>query len=151
MSEEVTKDKNQELKIKTKILMDHIKDVSTRRANVLGPIVCFLFGLIFVLIPVWHLAVLAGIIGGLFHNKMGRGALTGLIGVGFAWILNIFIELISTNVYGLIDQIGGIILGNLGFGWILIIIIILLGVALGALGGAIGSGIRYLVELKQNR
>ncbi|MFW9852687.1 MAG: hypothetical protein ACFFDS_07090, partial [Candidatus Thorarchaeota archaeon] len=140
---------NQELKIKTKILMNHVKEVSNQRANVLGPMVCFLFALIFVLIPVWHLVVLAGIIGGLFHTKMSRGALTGLIGVGSAWILNIFIELISTNVYTLMDQIGGIILGNLGFGWLFIIVIILLGIALGALGGAIGSGIHYFIELKK--
>ncbi len=149
MSEKTIENRDQELRVRTKVLLKHIKDVSVRRANVLGPIICFLFALIFVLIPVWHLAVLAGVIGGLFHTKMGRGALTGLIGVGAAWILNIFIELISTNVYSLIDQIGGIILGNLGFGWLFIIVIILLGIALGALGGSIGSGIRYFIELKK--
>lgn len=151
MSEKTIENRNQELKIKTKVLLNHIKEVSTRRANILGPMICLIFALIFVLIPVWHLAVLAGVIGGLFHKKMGRGALTGLIGVGSAWILNIFIELISTNVYGIIDQIGGIILGSIGFGWLFIIVIILLGIALGALGGSIGSGIRYFIELKKEK
>jgi hypothetical protein len=120
-----------------------------KRSNYLGFIFCFIFALIFVFTPLWQLSILAGLIGGLFYSKMSKGALMGLAGVTLAWTVYIIIEISSTNVYTLFDQVGGIILGLTGFGWVFIIILILIGGIFGTLGGSFGSGIRILFEVSK--
>jgi hypothetical protein len=111
----------------------------------LGIAVSFLLAIIFSFTPVWHLTLLAAVVGGLFYSKMGKGALASLIGVGGAWFVVVIIEVIATDVTLLLNQISGIILGSTSLGWLFIIIVILVGVILGALGGALGSGIMILI------
>ena len=111
----------------------------------LGIAISFILAIIFSLTSVWHLSLLAAVIGGLFYSKMGKGALASLIGVGGAWFVVIIIEIIATNVSLLLNQISGIILGSTSLGWLFIIIVILVGVIIGALGGALGTGIMILV------
>ncbi|NHJ84412.1 MAG: hypothetical protein FK734_03065 [Asgard group archaeon] len=115
-----------------------------------APVITFLiaFGLAF--LPIWQLSLIAGIIGGAFYLKFKQGALAGTIGVGLGWSLYIIIKVSTTNLETLIDQIGGIILGSMGFGWLFIVAIILMGFVFGALGGTIGSGIRKLIHQISN-
>lgn len=122
-----------------------------KRATYLGFAFCFIFALIFVFTPLWQLSILAGFIGGLFYNKMSKGALMGLAGVAAAWIVYIIIEILSSSVYTLFDQVGGIILGTIGFGWVFIIVLILIGAILGTLGGSFGSGVRIIFETQRER
>jgi len=122
---------------------------TTRIIRLLGGILCFIiaFGLAFT--PVWQLAFLAGIIGGLFFTEMEKGVVVGLLGVGLGWSGYIVIQIMQSNVMTLIDQVTGIILGNESLGWLIVLIIILVGIILGALGGTLGSGIRKLVKLRR--
>ncbi|NPD89543.1 MAG: hypothetical protein HGN29_12560 [Asgard group archaeon] len=122
-----------------------------KRASYMGFIFCFVFALIFVFTPLWQLSILASFIGGLFYKKMNKGALIGSVGVALAWAIYIVIEISSTNVSTLFDQVGGIIIGLTGFGWIFILVLILLGAIFGSLGGSFGSGIRILFEIKQGK
>ena len=122
-----------------------------KRAKYFGFVFCFIFALIFVFTPLWQLSILASFIGGFFYNKMSEGALMGLAGVAAAWVIYIIIEVLSSNVYTLFDQVGGIILGTIGFGWVFIIVLILIGAILGALGGSFGSGVRIIFEINIER
>ena len=57
--------------------------------------------------------------------------------------------IITRNAYANLDQFAGLIFGELGFGWILFIMILLFGTLFGALGGAIGSGLVILIDIKR--
>jgi len=54
--------------------------------------------------------------------------------------------IVAKNFYINLDQFAGLIFGGLGYGAIILILIILFGILFGALGGAIGSGIMILIE-----
>ena len=75
----------------------------------------------------------------------------GLAGIVSAWVIYIVIEVLSTQVYYMFDQVGGIILGLTGYGWVFILVLILIGAILGTLGGSFGSGVRMLIEIKQEK
>lgn len=102
-------------------------------------------------IEIWQLILIPGVVAGLLNKKMRRGIKSGAIGVTTVWIIYILIALFTKNSYILIDQFAGLIFGGLGYGWIFLIIIILLGALFGALGGAIGSGISQLLSLRERR
>jgi len=48
------------------------------------------------------------------------------------------------------DQLGQIIIGSTNVGWVLVLIVALVGFILGALGGSMGSGIRKLIDIQRN-
>jgi hypothetical protein len=129
-----------------KNLVPRILNFLDEKSTYMGFIVCFVFAFIFVFTPVWQLSMLAGVLGGLFYNKMSKGALVGLTGIAAAWVLYIVIELLSSGIYTLLNQIGGIILGMVGYGWIFILVLVLIGIIFGTLGGSLGSGIRIIID-----
>ena len=100
---------------------------------------------LFSLIPLWHLIIIPGIIAGNFHLDRKKGAKSGAIGVLIAWIIYIFIHIIFINAYLLLDQFGALLISS-GFGWLILIIILLMGIVFGALGGALGSEARILMK-----
>ncbi len=100
----------------------------------------FLVAFIFSFTPLWHAAVLAGFFAGFTAHSLSRGALAGFTGVVTAWALYIVIQ----NNWTLLDQIGGLIIGDPGLGVVMFIIIIICGGILGALGSFIGSAIRSM-------
>ena len=122
-----------------------------KRASYMGFLFSFILAFIFVFTPLWQLSILASFVGGLFYNKMSKGALMGLAGIVSAWVIYIVIEVLSTQVYYMFDQVGGIILGLTGYGWVFILVLILIGAILGTLGGSFGSGVRMLIEIKQEK
>jgi hypothetical protein len=109
-------------------------------------LISFSLSFIFCYFVFWQLSIVAGIIAGLFYTRMRKGALQGTLGLGIAWSLFVVLEILTSNVEELINQISGIVIGSTNLGWLFIVIIILLGFAFGALSGAIGSGIRFLIE-----
>ena len=113
----------------------------------LAPVISFLLALGFAFTPIWQLSILAGVICGLFYNKMKKGVVAGLISVGLAWILYVVIKISISNIETLFNQIGGILFGYGNLAWLFLILIILLGFIFGALGGSLGSGIRKLFEM----
>ena len=101
---------------------------------------------IFTYVPVWQLVIIPGIIGGLLNKTMRRGIYSGVLGVFIVWLFYMIYKMSANNAYTNLDQFAGLIFGELGYGWIIFILILLLGVLFGALGGAIGSGVMILLR-----
>ena len=99
-------------------------------------------------IEYWQFILVAGIIPGLFNKKMKRGIYSGAIGVTIVWLLYMVYAIITRNAYTNIDQFAGLIFGDIGYGWVVIILILLFGTIFGALGGSIGSGITIFIQLR---
>ena len=99
-------------------------------------------------IEYWQFIIVAGIIPGLFNKKMKRGIYSGAIGVAIVWLLYMIYAMVTRNAYTNIDQFAGLIFGDTGYGWAIIILVLLFGTLFGALGGSIGSGITILIQLR---
>ncbi|MFX1380295.1 MAG: hypothetical protein ACFFA4_14500 [Promethearchaeota archaeon] len=97
-------------------------------------------------IPVWQLIIIPGIIGGLLNKTMRRGIYSGVLGVSIVWLFYMIYKMSANDAYTNLDQFAGLIFGGLGYGWIIFILILLLGILFGALGGAIGSGVMILLR-----
>lgn len=108
----------------------------------------FILSILFTLIPFWPLFFVAGIFGGLLCTKMKCGALSAMIGIIISWGIYIIIEIIRNNTIILFDQLGVLITGSTGLGFLLILIVLIVGAIIGLLSGTIGSGIRILIEPK---
>lgn len=109
-------------------------------------IVTFSIAFCLAFLPIWQLTILAGFIGGLFHNYMKKGALTGAIGTSVAWIIFSIIQILNSNVEVFFNQLSGIIIGQTNLGWIFILAVIIIAFILGVLSGALGSGVRIFVN-----
>ena len=99
-------------------------------------------------IEYWQFIIVAGIIPGLFNKKMKRGIYSGAIGVAIVWLLYMIYAMVTRNAYTNIDQFAGLIFGDTGYGWAIIILVLLFGTLFGALGGSIGSGITIFIQLR---
>ena len=116
-----------------------------RNITRLGILVSFVLGLLFSMTNYWYLALAAGLASGSFFNQIQRGTIISFLGVALAWMVSILgrpSDLLLERVTGvlpLVDPTGGIS----------IVIVILIGGLLGALGGIIGSGLKRL--RKNNR
>ncbi|TXT58877.1 MAG: membrane protein of unknown function [Promethearchaeota archaeon] len=97
------------------------------------------------LIPIWQLIILAGILAGVLNSTLKKGILAGAIAVGLFWLIYMIIGFVSINAYTMLDQFGGLLIGS-GFGWLIFIIVLLMGILFGALGGGIGSAMMMLVR-----
>lgn len=128
------------------VMTDALNRIQQRIKGYYAFLVSFILTFIFCYFTIWQLCILAGLIAGFFYTKMSKGALNGSLGVGGAWVLFVVIKIASSNVEILINQISGIVIGTTSLGWVFIVLIILLGFGFGALSGAIGSGIRFLIE-----
>lgn len=113
----------------------------------LAPVICFLLAFGFAFTPIWQLSFIAGIIGGLFFYEMKKGLLVGMIGVGLGWTLYLLIEILTSKVSLIIDQILAIFISNDNLSWLAYLILILLSLIIGILSGSLGSGIRRLIYL----
>ena len=117
-------------------------------------IIALCLTMILTTIPVWQLVIIPGIIAGFFNKSMKRAMVAGLIGVFAAWIIYILHGLITRNVYSILDQFGALIIST-GYGWLLLVIIILMGAIFGALGGGFGYGllmtIKFYIEKESSR
>jgi len=112
----------------------------------------FLIGFIFslttssilTLIPVWQLIIIPGILSGMINDKVRNAVLSGGLGIITSWTIYAIFGMLSKNLYTILDIFGALIFGP-GFGWILLILILLFGFIFGILGGAIGNLIRNLM------
>lgn len=106
--------------------------------TVLGIIVTYITATAFAFSKLWWFALIAGLLGGVFHKKSVKAVLYGGLTVALGWFTFVLIELIATNVNILLDQLGVFILGDTGMGTVLILIVVLVGFIFGMLGGYMG-------------
>ena len=105
----------------------------------------FLSSFLFSLTPWWQLALLAGILGGVWSQKTGKALLSGMIGVLMGWGLSVLLKILTQHTNVLLDQITELIFGTEGMGFLVMIGILLIGTILGTLGGIIGNAIHLLI------
>lgn len=117
-----------------------------KHSNLVGFILCFLIAYILIYIPVWQLIIIPGVIAGLIAKETGKCAIIGLLGVVDAWGLYAVINIIAGDVEVLFDQIGMVIIGSEGMGFIFIILSIVIGGVIGMFGAIIGCSIRKLMQ-----
>lgn len=105
----------------------------------------FLSSFLFSLTPWWQLALLAGILGGVWSQKTGKALLSGMIGVLMGWGLSVLLKILTQHTNVLLAQIAELIFGIEDMGFLITIGILLIGTILGTLGGIIGNAIRLLI------
>lgn len=113
----------------------------------IGIVITALVAGVISLIPLWHLVIIAGIIGGYLNGKMRKSILSGALGILLFWGLYAIYFIITTNAYITLDQIGALFLSK-GFGWVILILILGMGFLFGALGGALGNILRIILKSK---
>ncbi|MFQ6125210.1 MAG: hypothetical protein ACE5R6_11490 [Candidatus Heimdallarchaeota archaeon] len=93
---------------------------------------------------IWQLYIIAAILGGFIagKDKARRGAVVGFLGMLLAWILYLNTDLVSGMVVW--DQFFEIGLGSSGLGFLGVVLSLLFGSILGAVGGYLGASIRAL-------
>ena len=104
---------------------------------IIGFITSFVIASIFSMIPVWQLIIIPGIIAGVLNTTVKRAVLASGIGTLMAWSLYVISGVILNNVDLILDQFGALIIGP-GYGGVFIFLILLMSLAFGALGGALG-------------
>jgi hypothetical protein len=126
--------------------------METEKRNLfIGTTISLILSALLSLIPIWQLIFLAGFIGGVINRRIIFGAISGAVGVGGFWILYIIDGLFFQGLYNLFDIFGSIILGS-GFGWLILLIIIIMGLIFGLLGGTLGSaGGNIVLELYERQ
>ncbi|MHA1337599.1 MAG: hypothetical protein ACTSPW_17960 [Promethearchaeota archaeon] len=112
---------------------------------------CMIITFILTFIEIWQLIIIPGIIVGILNKDMKRGATSGALGILIVWIIYTIVLMVMKNIYTLLDQFAGLIFGSLGYGWLILIVIWLLGALFGALGGSIGGGIAILWNTKNKK
>jgi len=107
----------------------------------IGISVSFILASIISLIPVWQLIIIPGVVAGALCKNLKRASLTSGIGTFIAWNLYMISGLALKNIYLIFDQFGALIFG-FGYGWLFVLIILLMGLVLGFIGGALGYYIK---------
>ncbi len=127
------------------------KTVTPKRRALLAMVAALIasFGLAFS--PLWQLSLVAGAIAGLLSARMKWGAIMGCLGTALGWLAYMGLMFLISESYALVEQVAGIIFGSTSLGWILILLITLIGGLFGTLGGSIGSGVRILISARKTR
>ena len=71
--------------------------------------------------------------------------MSGAAGVGILWLVFAIYKMLTVGAYSVLDQFGALLIAA-GFGWLILILVVLFGVLFGALGGGIGSGVMILIK-----
>lgn len=128
----------------------HGKHLNPKHEPILGLVICIIATLLFTLTPFWQFAFLSGFLGGIFTKKMRWGLLIGFVGVVIGWGLYTLITvLFAPTMATMLNQIGDLLIGTLGYGAVIALVVILIGGLLGLLGGAIGGESRKLFDSRK--
>ncbi|MBN1802895.1 MAG: hypothetical protein JW891_15405 [Candidatus Lokiarchaeota archaeon] len=132
----------------SKILSE--EKVIEKRLFIISIVISILLQILGLFIYIWQYSILPGIIAGLINKKASRSIIASAIGVLSVWIPYMLFAFTSKNTFLTLDYFATLIFGELGYGPVLLIVILCLGTILGALGGAIGYGTHNLLCLKQS-
>lgn len=126
--------------------------METEKRNLLiGTMISLILSALLSLVPIWQLIFIAGFVGGVINRKIIFGAISGAVGVGSFWVLYVIDGLFFRGLYNLFDIFGSILIGS-GFGWLIVLIIIIMGLLFGLLGGTLGStGGNLVLDLYERR
>ncbi len=92
----------------------------------------------------WGWTIVAGVAAGLWVNR--GGWLLGAMSVGLEWLTLIaFNYLVDARAVQLMTETLGSILGNMPF-WVIVAMTLLIGLVLGALGGAAGTQLHRVIR-----
>ncbi|MHA1194960.1 MAG: hypothetical protein ACTSRH_11750 [Promethearchaeota archaeon] len=108
------------------------------REVLIGFLISLCLTSILTVIPVWQLVIIPGIIVGLVIKRIKIAALSSGLGILVSWLIYALFGLISHNLYIILEVFGTLLLGP-GFGWLIIILILVLGFIFGLLGALIGN------------
>ncbi|MHA1111044.1 MAG: hypothetical protein ACTSRE_08065 [Promethearchaeota archaeon] len=97
---------------------------------------------------IWQLVLIAGFAAGVLNYSMGRGCLSGGIGVFIGWGGIVLNGIINNNPAALLDAFGSI-MGLTGIAWVFYILVVVFGFLFGVLGGALGGGFIRLIVPKE--
>jgi hypothetical protein len=100
-------------------------------------------------VPIWQLILIPGIIAGLINKDAKRSIYSAIIGVSIVWLGFMFIQFYLKDTYTLLDQFAGFIFGGLGFGFVIVMIILLMGIIFSALGAAVGAYIIQFYDIRK--
>jgi len=129
----------------------NIKDIFVKYQNYIGYILSYILGLILIFSPIWQLMIISAIVGGLCVTNSRTGAKVGAFGIVASWLTYIIYSILISNVEILMNQVAQIIFGVGDFGFVLIVIILVLGGIIGAFSGVIGSSIRAIIIIKKDK
>jgi len=97
---------------------------------------------------IWQLVLLAGFAAGILNYSMGRGCLSGGIGVFIGWGGIVLNGIINNNPAALLDAFGST-MGLTGIAWVFYILVVVFGFLFGVFGGALGGGLIRLIVPKE--
>ncbi|TFF83888.1 MAG: hypothetical protein EU552_02295 [Promethearchaeota archaeon] len=97
------------------------------------------------LVPVWQLVIIPCIVAGFFNKQLRYAILSGLTGITISWLIYIIVAFATRNTYAILDQVGALMVGT-GFGGLILLIIVVIGLLMGALGGGLGYSISILLK-----
>jgi uncharacterized membrane protein SpoIIM required for sporulation len=118
---------------------------NTYKIFIFTTLVAMCLTMLFTLIPLWQLVVIPGIVAGFFNKQLKYAILSGLIGVTISWLIYIIAALITRNTYVILEQIGALFLGT-GFGSLILMLVIFVGLIIGTIGGGIGYCISVIFK-----
>ena len=118
--------------------------ISRHLLSILIPgVSCYSIVFLATLSPIWQLMLLGGIVSGLTANTKKIHVLSSTLGTFCGWLSQIIVKIISKQSFQTLDQIGQIITGSSGTGWIFLIFIL----GVGTLLGYVSSVLRYNVKI----
>jgi hypothetical protein len=133
--------------------------METKQKNLIfflgGIVLSGLLAWVLSLTGIWQLVLIAGFAAGVLNYSMGRGCLSGGIGVLAGWGGIMLYNILTNNSTVLFATFGGItaLLGLPALqAWIFYVIILVSAFLFGILGGALGGGlIRLIVPKKREK
>jgi hypothetical protein len=127
-------------------MIDH-QDSFIENRNFIGSlIIVFFITLLLTLMELWQLIIIPGIIAGILNKPLRKATMSGALGILIGWGVYIIHSQVTRNMYTVLDQFAAEIFGSLGFGWIVITLILLLGSIFGCLGARIGNSVMLLYQ-----
>lgn len=132
----------------------NLKETFQKILPFLVPIGSFTLALALTYTPIWQLSFVVALICGFYYTDMIKGSIFGMLSIGLAWTLYLIVQVATSNISVLINQIITILTGSNTSNptiptLLVILILIFIACIIGALGGGLGSGIRKLIQLSK--
>ena len=90
--------------------------------------------------------LLGGIVSGLTAKTKKIQVLSSTLGTFCGWLTYIIVKIISNQSFQTLDQIGQIIIGSSGTGWIFLIFILGVGTLLGYISSVLSYNVKTVIQ-----